>query len=92
MPITRKKFDECKKKTWMDIGEEIFNFLNDHHFTAYTKEEIAIELGYNLKDKDSPGSDKIFQKSLQALNRERRVQKCKVDGKIYYIIHERIHL
>jgi hypothetical protein len=88
MSITRKKFDECRKKTWIDVEEEIINFLHNHIFTAYTMEEIASELGYNLRDDESLGSEKNVRKSLNTLLREHRIQKCNAEGNTYYIIHE----
>jgi hypothetical protein len=91
MSITRKKFNECRKKTWLDIGEEIIKFLNNHRFIAYTMEEIASELNYNLKDATSLGSEKTVRKSLNMLLRENRIQKCVCeDGNTHYIIHESV--
>jgi hypothetical protein len=88
MSITRRKFLECRKKTWIDTEEEIINFLHNHRFIAYTMEEIASELKYNLKDYGSLGSEKNVRKCLNVLLREHRIQKCVSEGENYYIIHE----
>lgn len=88
MPIPRDKFDRGPAP-----DARVIEFLDDHPDSAYTLEEIEVELRMKGKPGGPSGaSDPMFDQEgdsglkslLEKLSRDRKIQSQKIDGQVYY--------